>query len=124
MPSCPEPPGLLICRLWTLQPEAPDTVFYCTVLYCQPPTTLQLLNRKHIELLCADVISSLLPVCKEEVKEEPEEPPHIKEEQEDLHDRAGDAYGILITNVCSYAPSGKNFITTDVKTLMTLTCII
>ena len=48
--------------------------------------------------LCVDVISSLLPVCKEEVKEEPEEPPQIKVEQEDLHDRAEEADGSTLTS--------------------------
>ena len=57
-------------------------------------------------------------MCKEEVSTDHEEEPEEPEGEEDLHDRTGDAYDILITNVCSYAPSGKNFITTDVKTLM------
>ena len=55
-------------------------------------------------MLCADVISSLLlldlpllPVCKEEIKEEPEEPPQIKEEQEDLLQRAEEADGSTLT---------------------------
>ena len=89
----------------------------------------------------ADVPSSLLlldlrllPVCKEEVcpdheeqssslvQEEPQ-PPQIKEERgEELLGRPEEAEGstmaIQISKVWSYAPSGKNFIDTDVKTLM------
>ena len=74
-------------------------------------------------MLCADVTSSLLlldlpllPVCKEEVS--PEEPPQIKEEQEDVLDRPEEADGALIIDLRSVWPSGENFITADVKTLM------
>ena len=52
------------------------------------------------------------------VQEEPEQPPHIKEEQEEDLERPEEADGLLISDVPSITPSGKNFITTDVKTLM------
>ena len=55
------------------------------------------------------------------VQEEPEEPPHIKEERvEELLQRPQEADGstIRIREVWSNAPSGKNVITTNVKTVM------
>ena len=53
-------------------------------------------------------------------EQEPEQPPQIKEEQEDLLDRPEKAHGILIS--VSVAPSGANFITTDVKKKYFLVC--
>ena len=50
------------------------------------------------------------------VQEEPEAPPQIKEEQDDLV-RLGEADSLLIIDVRSLAPSGKNVITADVNTL-------
>ena len=47
-------------------------------------------------------------------QEEPQ-PPQIKEEAEEAD---GTPMALQIDEVWSYAPSGKNFIATDVKTLM------
>ena len=52
------------------------------------------------------------------VQEEPEVPPQIKEEQEEDLESPEEADGTLISDMQIIAPSGKNFITTDVKTLM------
>ena len=57
--------------------------------------------------------TAVSPLSSSLVQEEPGKPPQIKEEPEELW-----ADGPKIIDVRSEAPSSKNFITTDVKTLM------